>query len=72
MRRSTLPRIDILGYDFKKFDEYVVLLGPVKARRISTDLSPTKNEVEGQVTRILYVARRVVRRSRCYGTTSRS
>ena len=47
----------ILGYDFKKFDEYVVLLGPVKAGRISNDLSPTKSQrVEGQVTRILYVA----------------
>jgi outer membrane protein OmpA-like peptidoglycan-associated protein len=47
----------ILGYDFKKFDEYVVLLGPVKEGRISTDLSPTKGQkVEGQVTRILYVA----------------
>ncbi len=47
----------ILGYDFKNFDEYVVLLGPVKAGGISTDLSPTKGQkVEGQVTRILYVA----------------
>jgi OmpA-OmpF porin, OOP family len=47
----------ILGYDFKKFDEYGVLLGPVKAGKISTDLSPTKDQkVEGQVTRILYVA----------------
>jgi hypothetical protein len=49
----------ILGYDFKKFDEYGVLLGPVKAGKISTDLSPTKDQkVEGQVTRILYVAPR--------------
>lgn len=47
----------ILGYDFKKFDQYVVLLGPVKAGQTSTELSPTKDQkVEGQVTRILYVA----------------
>ena len=57
---ATIKRYEgsvILGYDFRKFDEYVVLLGPVKAGRISTDLSPTKSQkAEGQVTRILYVA----------------
>jgi OmpA-OmpF porin, OOP family len=57
---ATIKRYEgsaILGYEFKKFDEYVVLLGPVKAGGISTDLSPTKGQkVEGQVTRILYVA----------------
>jgi OOP family OmpA-OmpF porin len=47
----------ILGYDFKKFDEYEVLLGPLKAGSISTNLSPTKShKAEGQVTRIVYVA----------------
>jgi OmpA-OmpF porin, OOP family len=49
----------IIGYDFRKFDEYVVLLGPVTAGK-STErnkLAPTKSQrVEGQKTRILYVA----------------
>ena len=43
---ATIKRYEgsvILGYDFKKFDDYVALLGPVKAGRISTDLSPTKS-----------------------------
>ena len=57
---TTIKRYEasaILGYDFKKFDEYVVLLGPVKAGARSNDLSPTKaQKVEGQVSRILYVA----------------
>jgi OOP family OmpA-OmpF porin len=45
----------IIGYDFKKFDEYVVLLGPLKENM--PNISPTKTQkVEGQVTRILYVA----------------
>ncbi len=45
----------IIGYDFKKFDEYVVLLGPFK--QVSPNISPTKTQkAEGQVTRILYVA----------------
>jgi OmpA-OmpF porin, OOP family len=49
----------IIGYDFRKFGDGEVLLGPVKrggpGKR--TTLTPTKTQrVEGQMTRILYVA----------------
>jgi OmpA-OmpF porin, OOP family len=49
----------IIGYDFRKFGDMNVLLGPVKSggpgkRNV---LTPTKTQrVEGQTTRILYVA----------------
>jgi OmpA-OmpF porin, OOP family len=49
----------IIGYDFRKFGDMNVLLGPVKSggpgkRNV---LTPTKSlRVEGQTTRILYVA----------------
>jgi OmpA-OmpF porin, OOP family len=48
----------IIGYDYRKFGDGEVLLGPVKrggpGKR--TTLTPTKlQRVEGQVTRILYV-----------------
>jgi OmpA-OmpF porin, OOP family len=49
----------IIGYDFRKFDEFEVLLAPVQAREPhhANKLSPTKSQrVEGQVTRILYTA----------------
>lgn len=49
----------IIGYDFRKFDEFVVLTGPVKAGNAGgrNDYLPTKSEkVEGQVTRIMYTA----------------
>ena len=46
----------IIGYDFRKFNDYELLLGPVKSdperRNI---LSPSKSQhIEGQTTRILY------------------
>jgi OOP family OmpA-OmpF porin len=44
----------IIGYDFRKFDEFDLVLGPVR-RNEERDLEPTKKQrVEGQVTRILY------------------
>jgi OOP family OmpA-OmpF porin len=59
----------IIGYEFKKFNDFVVLLGPVtgkykdfvrgeyEAGREALPLTPTKTQrVEGEVTRILYVA----------------
>lgn len=59
----------IIGYEFKKFDDFVVLLGPAKGKfepilrweyehgRDAIPLTPTKTQkVEGEVTRILYVA----------------
>lgn len=47
----------IIGYDFRKFDEFDLVLGPVQADRSSgrSELAPTKSQrVEGQVTRIMY------------------
>jgi outer membrane protein OmpA-like peptidoglycan-associated protein len=59
----------IIGYEFKKFNDLVILLGPVKGEyspflkgeyemeRDKSPLAPTKSQtVEGQSTRILYVA----------------
>ena len=59
----------IIGYEFKKFNDLVLLLGPVKGEyspflkfeyemeRDKSPLTPTKTQtVEGQSTRILYVA----------------
>lgn len=47
----------IIGYDFRKFDEFVIPLGAIK--RVDARLSsvaPAKSQrVEGRVTRILYV-----------------
>jgi outer membrane protein OmpA-like peptidoglycan-associated protein len=44
----------IIGYDARKFDEYEVMLGPIR-RNEERELEPTKQQrVEGQVTRILY------------------
>jgi OOP family OmpA-OmpF porin len=44
----------IIGYDFRKFDEVEILLGPLAAAP-GQDLKPTKSQkVEGQATRILY------------------
>jgi outer membrane protein OmpA-like peptidoglycan-associated protein len=45
----------IIGYDFRKFDEFDVLLGPLGARSTGGKYSASKSQrVEGQVTRILY------------------
>ena len=47
----------ILGYDFRKFNDYELVVGPVKTiDPLQTNvLGPTKSEhVEGQTTRILY------------------
>lgn len=59
----------IIGYEFLKFNDLVVLLGPVKGKysqfekwefehgRSALPLAPTKSQrVEGEATRILYVA----------------
>ena len=59
----------IIGYEFKKFNDLVVLLGPAKGKynsilnweyehgRRAIPLTPTKTQtVEGEMTRILYVA----------------
>jgi OOP family OmpA-OmpF porin len=48
----------IIGYDVRKFDEFVLPLGPVqKAEDLGGDVTPTKSQpVEGRVTRLLYVA----------------
>jgi hypothetical protein len=49
----------IIGYDFRKFGDLEVLLGPVKGAGAGKRnvLTPTKSQrVEGQTTRILYVA----------------
>ena len=54
----------IIGYDFRKFDEFVVPLGPLKRTGerpaagggFSPTFEPTKSQrVEGRATRILYV-----------------
>lgn len=48
----------IIGYEFQKFGEAEILLGPVKGGGPgnTNDLKPTKSQrVEGQVTRLLYV-----------------
>ena len=37
----------ILGYDFKKFDEYVVLLGPVKVAALPRHLADEKSKSRG-------------------------
>ena len=49
----------ILGYDFREFDEFELLLGPI--RRIDSDrgivVEPSSSQrLEGRVTRVLYVA----------------
>jgi OmpA-OmpF porin, OOP family len=49
----------IIGYQFEKFGEAEILLAPVKGGGAGkrTTLSPTRSErVEGQATRLLYVA----------------
>jgi OOP family OmpA-OmpF porin len=49
----------IIGHDFRKFGDVDVLLGPVKSGPAGKAnlLTPTKNQrVEGEATRILYVA----------------
>jgi OOP family OmpA-OmpF porin len=49
----------IIGYDFRSFDEYELLLGPVQRAPggAANVLAPTRSErLEGRVTRILYVA----------------
>src|SRR5262249_4425073 len=63
----------ILGYEFLKFNDLVILLGPVKSDaknvvdpilrgeyevgRMVASVTPTKSQrVEGELTRILYVA----------------
>jgi len=59
----------ILGYEFLKFNDLVILLGPVKGKvdkvmareyeigNFSYTMTPTKTQrVEGEMTRILYVA----------------
>ena len=44
----------IIGYDFRKFDEFEVLLGPLKPTDAGS-MEPSKSQrVEGQATRILY------------------
>ncbi len=47
----------IIGYDFRKFDEFDLVLGPLRddPSRGRGELAPTKSQrLEGQVTRILY------------------
>ena len=47
----------IIGYDFRKFDEFEVALGPLKAAEpgSANRVVPSKSQrVEGQATRILY------------------
>ncbi|MGH7516528.1 MAG: DUF4892 domain-containing protein [Gemmatimonadales bacterium] len=49
----------IIGYDFRKFDEFDLVLGPLRddPSRGRGELAPTKSQrVEGQVTRIMYAA----------------
>jgi OOP family OmpA-OmpF porin len=47
----------IIGYDFRKFDQFDVVLGPIQRARSGSDYAPAKSQrVEGQVTRILYAA----------------
>jgi outer membrane protein OmpA-like peptidoglycan-associated protein len=46
----------IIGYDFRKFDEFDLVLGPLQTDARGK-LVPTKTQrVEGQVTRIMYAA----------------
>lgn len=46
----------IIGYDFRKFDEFVIPLGPLKRAANQQDFELAKSQrVEGRVTRILYV-----------------
>lgn len=46
----------VIGYDHRKFDEIVIPTGPV-TKNAKNDIVPTKTQrVEGEVTRILYVA----------------
>ena len=47
----------IIGYDFRKFDEFVIPLGVLtRVGGTRPTLEPTKSQrVEGRVTRILYV-----------------
>lgn len=58
---STLKRYDgstIIGYDFQKFGDYVLVLGPLAAEKggPQNKLAPSKSQrLEGQTTRILYV-----------------
>jgi outer membrane protein OmpA-like peptidoglycan-associated protein len=48
----------IIGYDFRKFDEFVLPLAAVKRMDVTKPaVEPTKSQrVEGAVTRILYIA----------------
>ncbi|MGH7630728.1 MAG: OmpA family protein [Gemmatimonadales bacterium] len=58
---STLKRYEgstIIGYDFQKFGDYVLVLGPLAAEKggPQNKLAPSKSQrLEGQTTRILYV-----------------
>ena len=47
----------VIGYDFRKFDEFVIPLGPLKRVEVGkTIFEPSKSQrVEGRATRILYV-----------------
>jgi OmpA-OmpF porin, OOP family len=47
----------IIGYDFRKFDEFVIPLGPIKRLEVGKNtFEPSKSQrVEGRATRILYV-----------------
>ena len=47
----------VIGYDFRKFDEFVIPLGPLKRVEVGkTTFEPSKSQrVEGRATRILYV-----------------
>jgi len=47
----------IIGYDFRKFDEFVLPLGPIRRLEVGkSTFEPSKSRrVEGRATRILYV-----------------
>jgi OmpA-OmpF porin, OOP family len=47
----------IIGYDFRKFDEFIIPLGPIKRLEAGKNaFEPSKSQrVEGRATRILYV-----------------
>ena len=48
----------IIGYDLRKFDEFVIPLGVLKRTGNPPTFAPARNQrVEGKVTRILYVGR---------------
>jgi outer membrane protein OmpA-like peptidoglycan-associated protein len=46
----------VIGYDFRKFDEFTIPLGPLQRVDDRPTFEPSKSQrVEGKVTRILYV-----------------